>query len=198
MFGDFDWEELRKVGRLDAFLWFIPFIVLIVLILLNMLIAIVMDAYEEVITGLDHEDNIWVMTEKAYYMKMQKWKKEDIPLSEVLRFMNQKIKEEERKRKEVEEDQGGGDDIDSDTSDENAKQRIKGRFLKKFKKLAADRNKRKEPNVTISLLKEIFRDKGIRTTQCEKLIRDSVMHYYAANKEVGDINEVLTAIARID
>merc|ERR1719253_273146 len=51
--GDFDWDEMRVVGRLDAFVWFVPFIVILAILLMNMLIAIIMDAYEEVIASLE-------------------------------------------------------------------------------------------------------------------------------------------------
>lgn len=198
MFGDFDWDELREVGRLDAFLWFLPFMVLIVLILLNMLIAIVMDAYDEVITSCDHEDGIWTMTKKAYATKMAKWKKEEIPMDEVLRGINAKIKEEIRRKKEEDEGQDLGDDIDSDDSDgKESKSKIKGRFMKKHKRIAATKDKEKEVLVTISGLKELFGER-MHTHQAKKLIRDTILGYYAGHKEVGDINEVLTTIARID
>lgn len=199
MFGDFDWDELRQVGRFDAFMWFLPFMILIVLILLNMLIAIVMDAYDEVITGLDHEDNIWVMTKKAYRMKMAKFKKEEIPMPEVLRGTMVKIREEEKRRKDEDEGQDLSSEIDSDDSDQkhHQKSKIRGRFMKKGKKAMATRNKDKEPNITISVLKELFQER-MHTAQAKDLIRNAIMAYYAANKEVGDINEVLTTIARID
>jgi hypothetical protein len=195
MFGDFDWEELRKVGRLDAFLWFLPFMVLIVLILLNMLIAIVMDAYDEVITGLDHEDNMWLMMKKAYRMRVAKWKKEEVPMQEVLRGINAKIKEELRRKKEEDEGQDLGDEIDSDGSDEKSK--VKGRFMKKHKMMASTHQTEREPCVTCAVLKELFPE-TMHTAQAKKLIRDSIIFYYSAHKEVGDINEVLTTISRID
>jgi len=46
--GVFDWEELKVVGSLEAGAWFWMFMGLVTLILFNMLIAIVMDAYNVV------------------------------------------------------------------------------------------------------------------------------------------------------
>lgn len=45
MMGDFDWDELIQVGRIEGGSWFLAFMVMIVILLLNMLLAIVMDAY---------------------------------------------------------------------------------------------------------------------------------------------------------
>merc|ERR1719158_1398908 len=45
MLGDYDWDELTRVGRQQAGLWFWAFTWLVNLIMLNMLLAIVMDVY---------------------------------------------------------------------------------------------------------------------------------------------------------
>ena len=47
MMGDFDWDAIIVVGRVEASCWFIGFMLMIVMLLLNMLLAIVMDAYSE-------------------------------------------------------------------------------------------------------------------------------------------------------
>jgi len=51
MLGDFDWDEVKVAGRLEAGIWFWTFMLLVSMILMNMLIAIVMDAYSEVKDG---------------------------------------------------------------------------------------------------------------------------------------------------
>lgn len=48
MLGDFDWDEIKMAGRVEAGIWFWTFMLLVSMILMNMLIAIVMDAYSEV------------------------------------------------------------------------------------------------------------------------------------------------------
>lgn len=204
MFGDFDWDELRLVGRSDAFLWFLPFMVIIVLVLLNMLIAIVMDAYDEVITGLDHEDGMLIMMKKAYKQKLSAWRKEDVPMFDVLRGVNAKIKERLKRQKEEDEGADLGDDIDSDESDDHMPKgkfggNSAGKFGKKSKKPKATRalKEKKETCITIGVLKELFPD-VMHTWQAKKLIKDGILHYYRAHKQVGDINELLTTVSRIN
>lgn len=198
MFGDFDWDELRLVGRSDAFLWFLPFMVIIVLVLLNMLIAIVMDAYDEVIAGLDHEDGMLVMMKKAYRQKLSAWRKEDVPMFDVLRGVNARMKERLKRQKEEDEGADLGDDIDSDNSDEH-NMAVRGKFRKKKKMVRATKSQKekKEICITIGVLKELFPD-VMHTWQAKKLIRDVIDHYYRAHKQVGDINELLTTVNRIN
>jgi len=58
--GDFDWEEMRRIGRLEAWIWFVTFMLLVNLIMLNMLIAIIMDVYAEVKSSLPADaDTLW-------------------------------------------------------------------------------------------------------------------------------------------
>lgn len=47
MLGDFDWDELRKTGYIDGFLWLALTLSVLNLLLLNMVLAIVMDGYAE-------------------------------------------------------------------------------------------------------------------------------------------------------
>eukprot|EP00913_Durusdinium_trenchii_P032158 g30112.t1 len=46
MFGDWDWNAMTDVGMLRAAVWFWVFMVMMVLFMLNMLLAIIMDAYQ--------------------------------------------------------------------------------------------------------------------------------------------------------
>merc|ERR1719316_553544 len=46
--GEFEWEDMREVGRGVAGVWFVTFNFLVVIIMLNMLLSIVMDTYMEV------------------------------------------------------------------------------------------------------------------------------------------------------
>lgn len=46
LLGDFDWDELRVVGRVAAAGWLVCFVVVVPILLLNMLLAILLDAYE--------------------------------------------------------------------------------------------------------------------------------------------------------
>eukprot|EP00931_Biecheleriopsis_adriatica_P050012 TRINITY_DN28942_c0_g1_i1.p1 TRINITY_DN28942_c0_g1~~TRINITY_DN28942_c0_g1_i1.p1 ORF type:complete len:906 (-),score=135.37 TRINITY_DN28942_c0_g1_i1:91-2778(-) len=46
MFGDWDWAAMREIGYTKAAVWFWLFMLVMVLVLLNMLLAIIMDAYQ--------------------------------------------------------------------------------------------------------------------------------------------------------
>merc|ERR1719487_1251150 len=48
MLGDFDMEDLSKLHRRSAWLWFIFYMVLIYLVMLNMIMAVILDVYTEV------------------------------------------------------------------------------------------------------------------------------------------------------
>lgn len=45
MHGDWDFQEIQGIGRLNASIWFVVFVLVIILILLNITLAIIMDAY---------------------------------------------------------------------------------------------------------------------------------------------------------
>jgi hypothetical protein len=48
LLGDFDWDDMNEVGRVEAAIWFWSFTVLVLWVMPNMLLAIVMDTYMEV------------------------------------------------------------------------------------------------------------------------------------------------------
>jgi len=57
--GDFDWDDLRTVGRSDAANWMIPFTIIVSMVLTNVLIAIVMDAFSLVQYELRRHLTLW-------------------------------------------------------------------------------------------------------------------------------------------
>merc|ERR1712079_664648 len=48
LLGDFDWERMIHVGRLQATIWFMSFTCLVNLVMLNLLLAIIIDVFTEV------------------------------------------------------------------------------------------------------------------------------------------------------
>eukprot|EP00403_Amphidinium_massartii_P008526 CAMPEP_0178410908 /NCGR_PEP_ID=MMETSP0689_2-20121128/21225_1 /TAXON_ID=160604 /ORGANISM="Amphidinium massartii, Strain CS-259" /LENGTH=1263 /DNA_ID=CAMNT_0020032105 /DNA_START=54 /DNA_END=3845 /DNA_ORIENTATION=+ len=66
MLGVFEWEDLRRVGRMEAGIWFWIFMILVSLIMLNMLIALVMDAYEEVKSRGSSEETLYMSCLQAW------------------------------------------------------------------------------------------------------------------------------------
>jgi uncharacterized membrane protein SirB2 len=69
--GEVDWDEMIRVGRAEAVVWYISFQVVTVLIALNMLMAIIMDKYSEVKSNLPSDaETLWSQTYEIFY----RWK----------------------------------------------------------------------------------------------------------------------------
>lgn len=67
LLGDFEWEELTRIGRTRANLWFGTFIWLVQLTMLNMLLAIVMDVYTEVKGSMGNRaETLWSQAVEIY------------------------------------------------------------------------------------------------------------------------------------
>mmetsp|Transcript_21611 Transcript_21611/g.50472 ORF Transcript_21611/g.50472 Transcript_21611/m.50472 type:complete len:764 (-) Transcript_21611:21-2312(-) len=57
--GDFQWDEISKVGRARAATWLVLFIVVMVMMLVNMLIAIVLDHYTKCKEAAGKSETLW-------------------------------------------------------------------------------------------------------------------------------------------
>jgi hypothetical protein len=70
MLGDIDWDELSAVGRTEAGIWLWMYIIVVVLLMLNMIIAIIMDHYEEIKTSSGHAETLLEEAQQAIH----RWK----------------------------------------------------------------------------------------------------------------------------
>jgi hypothetical protein len=198
MFGDFDFIEMQEVGRSDAIMWFLPFMILIVLILLNMLIAIVMDAHAEVVAGLEHEDSITALTQKALRTKSRKWRKTNVPLNHILRAIDEKTEQDEKDAKLEDTGDRLGDDIDSNDSEEEDGKSKKRRRHHGYGSTSMDQaDLDKIRMITVSGLKDLFPNK-MKTTQAKMLVREAILSYYEVNKKKGDMDEIQQTIGTVD
>merc|ERR1712151_541189 len=93
MNGDFDWEELRQVGRQDAAMWFVPFTIIVVMLLLNMMMAIIMDTYSEVKDSLENADTLWTEGRKVWRRWRAARRHEIIELPVVKQHLEYKLAE---------------------------------------------------------------------------------------------------------
>merc|ERR1712008_38479 len=67
LIGDVPWEEMQKIGRFPAMIWFASFIWLLELVMFNMLLAIVMDFYTETRGTLgDNAETLWSQSWELY------------------------------------------------------------------------------------------------------------------------------------
>jgi len=97
LLGDFDYQEMVQVGRLDTTIWFVSFMLLVVNIMLNMLLAIILDRYTEVKGGLGDEcETLWSQTFELY----SRWRRvrtgKDMSLTKILEMLDPDVSEREQ------------------------------------------------------------------------------------------------------
>lgn len=187
--GDFDWEELRQVGRSDAFLWLVPFVVLIVWLLLNMLIAIVMDGYNEVKASMEGEDTIWQMCKKLYRTKRQMLRGEVVPWHKLASKVQQLAHAEEEKAIQ--------DALEREIEAGPSKTLLSRSMTGKVKALLGQEEDDLGPIMTVQKMKEVFPNGELSTAQASQVIQGAIMTYYNNNKERADVDEVMTLINKI-
>eukprot|EP00746_Dinoflagellata_sp_MGD_P162963 gnl/MRDRNA2_/MRDRNA2_90744_c0_seq1.p1 gnl/MRDRNA2_/MRDRNA2_90744_c0~~gnl/MRDRNA2_/MRDRNA2_90744_c0_seq1.p1 ORF type:complete len:1192 (-),score=272.92 gnl/MRDRNA2_/MRDRNA2_90744_c0_seq1:74-3649(-) len=191
MMGDFDWEELSVVGRMDAGIWFWTFEVVVVLLMLNMLMAIVMDAYGEVKANVGNADTLWGETKQAWHRLQGTRSGKHVPMESVLTEVRRRYNEmrrlkvdkdakhEEKKAEENDEKKEGGKKADEKAPD------VEEGELKDGARL-----------VTIDFLKRVV--DGLRTTQSIELIKEAIEAYYESAKEGVSEEELLTLIRKVN
>jgi len=83
MLGDWDWDEMGKIGIHRAFAWFFFFMVVMVMILMNLLVAILMEAYGVVKDDAKHADSLLEQTKNILRRARQNKRKERVNLSSI-------------------------------------------------------------------------------------------------------------------
>lgn len=82
--GNFDWDELRVVGRIEAGVWFVSIIGIGSLLLLNMLLAIVMDSYSKVKSRASDSVPLWAALREAWRRSAKERRGHLVPLKRIL------------------------------------------------------------------------------------------------------------------
>merc|ERR1712039_720822 len=89
MLGDFDWDSMAVVGRMEAGLWFWTFMLLVNLIMLNMLLAIIMDVYTQVKGGIgDEAQTVFRQVIDMFARAREEQAKRQLPLSQILQVLD--------------------------------------------------------------------------------------------------------------
>ncbi|CAJ1350550.1 unnamed protein product, partial [Effrenium voratum] len=83
MFGDWDWHALSDVGMVRAAVWFWLFMIVMVLFLLNMLLAIIMDAYQMEKYKASDATTLWQQIRDLIQRRRQYTRGERVRLSDV-------------------------------------------------------------------------------------------------------------------
>lgn len=84
MMGDIEWESLMEIGRMEAGVWLWLFIIFIVLLMLNMILAIIMDNYEEVKNESGYKETLVEEAQQAWHRWRGVRTGTIVPLEEVM------------------------------------------------------------------------------------------------------------------
>jgi len=87
--GQFDWDELRIVGRTEAGIWYVSFQVLLTILMFNILIAIVMDAYGVVKQASTQSEMLWEELAQEIQRQRGVWSRTLVPLSSIVAALDE-------------------------------------------------------------------------------------------------------------
>lgn len=91
LLGGFDWDSMTGVGLPHSMVWFWTFIIFVQLIMLNMLLAIVMDVYTQVKSGLEQNaPTIFSQVITIYRRWHEKKMGRRVGLDQVMKILNPK------------------------------------------------------------------------------------------------------------
>jgi len=189
--GDFDWSEMRLVGRLDASVWFIPFVIIIMMVLLNMLIAIIMDTYAEVASQVSGAEALWTQAGKVAMRMYDQRRGKVVELSIVKNQISDWILDEKKRLKaaasaDFEPGAEGNDDGgDAPTKSVNTS----------FEEPAAG-DLAHLHLVTSVVLKKIIPQ--MKKQQRIDLLQSTINKYYETHKESTDTDQLVHMIEKID
>eukprot|EP00927_Polykrikos_kofoidii_P044713 TRINITY_DN38601_c0_g1_i1.p1 TRINITY_DN38601_c0_g1~~TRINITY_DN38601_c0_g1_i1.p1 ORF type:complete len:1045 (-),score=155.80 TRINITY_DN38601_c0_g1_i1:52-3186(-) len=85
--GDFDLDALMRVGRIEAGVWFVCFTVVIVMMMFNILIAILMDKYSEIMHIISTTDTLLQEVVQGYTRWIGQKRGELVPLDDILEVL---------------------------------------------------------------------------------------------------------------
>jgi len=83
MLGDWDWDQMKQIGLIKAFLWFFAFMLVMVLLLLNMLLAILMESYGQVKDLAKNEASMFVQIRNMIRRYRQSQRGERVRLKDI-------------------------------------------------------------------------------------------------------------------
>ena len=96
MFGDWDWLGMREVGMMRSAAWFWLFMIVMVLFLLNMLLAIIMDAYQVEKFKASDATTLWQQVLDMIQRRRQYQRGERVRLSDVFEVFRKEFKGREK------------------------------------------------------------------------------------------------------
>jgi len=199
MLGDFEWDELREVGRLDASFWFIPFNLLVSIILLNMLIAMVMDAYSDVVDQVGNTDTLWREAAKAYKRWRLTSKGEAAHMETILSVLQKEVTDRRRAAEAMDPEMVSKPSMMM--SKKSANFESGGRAAEKAALRARLRATRWI--ITVHTLKNIIqaelgeKKSTCATAQAQQILAQGMVYYIQENREKPDVEEVVGSFRKI-
>jgi len=200
MLGDFDWDTLKLVGRVDAAFFFVPFSLLLTIILLNMLIAMVMDAYSMVVEQIGSTPTLWAEGRTAYKRWRTLSRGEAASLSAIVATLRRDMQDKKK---------GAVDDRELNVDDERSMaaskstNRVRGNSEEAKAAAKAAKPKSKKLMVTVSSLRKIIeRELGEKKSsfcagQARQILAESLLLYSKEKKEKPDVEDVVSSFRKI-
>jgi len=96
MFGDWDWIGMRDVGIMRSAAWFWLFMIVMVLFLLNMLLAIIMDAYQVEKFKASDTTTLWQQVLDMIQRRRQYQRSERVRLTDIFEVFRKQYKGKEK------------------------------------------------------------------------------------------------------
>jgi len=224
MQGDWDWDQMGQIGRLDAMVWFLPFSILLFTILMNMLIAILMEAYQKTVREIGNAETFWASMYRIVGEKLNRRgfiiDIEDV--SHTIQLYEQDQEEaadeaEERERKlkesvtghfgEVVVEEGSpekqrlaGVEADDEAEDHNYLSEVVGDTPMLQAAKNNDPTLKKLNLLTTGKMKELFHRYGLdmKKEQRRDLLIQAVNTYHAHHKEDFEMDDLLNMLGKID
>jgi len=194
LLGDIDWPTLSVIGRMEAAIWLWLFIIIVVLLMLNMVLAIVMDNYEEVKEATGYAETLWEEGIQVWKRWVGKRRGTYISLGVILEAVYVEVARGQKKH----------------ISNANKAKTVSSFFsgmLKHIKNADEDDDEQGNPDdYTIIITPEVLIQAVSRSgnvnvklteTQSVEVITGAINDFYEANKTGAELFEVLQITQKI-
>mmetsp|Transcript_64915 Transcript_64915/g.155047 ORF Transcript_64915/g.155047 Transcript_64915/m.155047 type:complete len:832 (-) Transcript_64915:8-2503(-) len=198
MLGDIDWAELSVIGRTEAAIWLWLFVIIVSLLMLNMILAIIMDNYEEVKLQAGYSETLVEETQQAY----RRWRGIRnglyVPLTEVLEAVGHDPRlqaNKKRRGKSLTVMLGGMFSSSQNDHDDDKEHDDMDDEISHSQTLDHELLKWEDPLIKVDNLitdvSETCRSGKMSETQAIDILMGAVEDYHEKHKKGADLNEVL-------
>eukprot|EP00928_Gymnodinium_smaydae_P010441 TRINITY_DN13937_c0_g1_i1.p1 TRINITY_DN13937_c0_g1~~TRINITY_DN13937_c0_g1_i1.p1 ORF type:complete len:865 (+),score=196.33 TRINITY_DN13937_c0_g1_i1:276-2870(+) len=211
MLGDIEWDELSAIGRLWAGVWLWLFIIIVVQLMLNMVLAIVMDHYEEAKSSAGSSETLLDEAMQFYERWMGERRGTHVPLEAVLEALLRDERKASRKQRPtlgtqlswflgtLQENVADGEDDDLDAEDAHAD--ASNAHSRRHRHEAVEEGDEEEL-LTATKLMEIqatseLKHNSLSEVQADELLEAACINFYTVYKEPSTVEELLHLAQRV-